>query len=174
LIAEAAEPLLNLKIPHSRNSSSVTRIAVWFCWVKPVTGTSELIALVRRSRAPHSESRNHHRRGRGRWPDAALVDRYVRHRPRPACWAPFGVSYVDVANTDVEAFLYWMRAHNERLAPSGRADSMELDLYNIAVRRSQEGVDEDLMSLKSLSRDGKTGARQRGSHTQPPRGNEAS
>src|SRR5207248_4145478 len=49
------------------------------------------------------------------WPDAATVDRYVRHRPwRTGAEPPFQRFPTWMwRNTDVEAFLAWMRLHNE-------------------------------------------------------------
>src|SRR5436190_969214 len=47
------------------------------------------------------------------WPDAATADRYVRHRPvRPDAEPPFQRFPTWMwRNTDVDAFLAWMRAH---------------------------------------------------------------
>jgi protein-L-isoaspartate(D-aspartate) O-methyltransferase len=68
------------------------------------------------------------------WPDAAAADRYVRHRPaRPGAEPPFQrfPSWM-WRNTDVDAFLGWMRAHNDNLKPERRAGLYGLDLYNMS------------------------------------------
>jgi protein-L-isoaspartate(D-aspartate) O-methyltransferase len=67
------------------------------------------------------------------WPDAAAADRYVRHRPaRPGADAPFQRFPTWMwRNTDVDAFLDWMRAHNDKLPAARRAGFYGLDLYNM-------------------------------------------
>lgn len=62
------------------------------------------------------------------WPDAAAVDRHVRHRPpRPGAEAPFRRFPTWMwRNTDVEAFIGWMRDNNADLAADG------LDIYNLS------------------------------------------
>lgn len=70
------------------------------------------------------------------WPDAAFVDRYVRHRPKRE-----GESEEDAPfqrfptwiwrNTDVDAFVRWLRRHNEALEPDARTGFYGLDLYNL-------------------------------------------
>ena len=68
------------------------------------------------------------------WPDAAAVDRYVRHRPtRPGAEPPFQRFPTWMwRNTDVEAFLSWMRAHNDKLPAARRTGFYGLDLYNMS------------------------------------------
>src|SRR3954470_11923621 len=68
------------------------------------------------------------------WPDAALIDRYVRHRPAASgAESPFQRFPTWMwRNTDVQAFLHWMRAHNESLTPERRAGFYGLDLYNMS------------------------------------------
>jgi erythromycin esterase-like protein len=68
------------------------------------------------------------------WPDAAAIDRYVRHRASVAekerafhrfptwMWR----------NTDVDAFVRWLRAHNAPLPAEQRAGFYGLDLYNLS------------------------------------------
>jgi protein-L-isoaspartate(D-aspartate) O-methyltransferase len=68
------------------------------------------------------------------WPDAAAVDRYVRHRPaRPDVEAPFQRFPTWMwRNTDVAAMVEWMRRHNDGIANrSNRAGFYGLDLYNM-------------------------------------------
>jgi protein-L-isoaspartate(D-aspartate) O-methyltransferase len=68
------------------------------------------------------------------WPDAAAADRYVRHRPaRPGAAPPFRRFPTWMwRNTDVDAFLGWMRAHNDNLKAERRAGFYGLDLYNMS------------------------------------------
>jgi protein-L-isoaspartate(D-aspartate) O-methyltransferase len=68
------------------------------------------------------------------WPDAAAVDRYVRHRPgRPGAEPPFQRFPTWMwRNTDMDAFLGWMRARNDDLEPRRRAGFYGLDLYNMS------------------------------------------
>jgi protein-L-isoaspartate(D-aspartate) O-methyltransferase len=87
------------------------------------------------------------------WPDAAYVDRYVRHRtPREG----EGASDEDAPfqrfptwmwrNTDVDAFVRWLRGHNENHHAEAMAGFYGLDLYNLggsmrAVIDYLDGVD---------------------------------
>jgi protein-L-isoaspartate(D-aspartate) O-methyltransferase len=68
------------------------------------------------------------------WPDAASVDRYVRHRPkREGEEAPFQRFPTWMwRNTDVDAFVSWLRQHNEALDPEAMAGFYGLDLYNLS------------------------------------------
>jgi protein-L-isoaspartate(D-aspartate) O-methyltransferase len=67
------------------------------------------------------------------WPDAAVIDRYVRHRTAgTAPKSPFQRFPTWMwRNTDVDAFIEWLRAHNEKLAVASRAGFYGLDLYNM-------------------------------------------
>jgi len=69
------------------------------------------------------------------WPDAASVDRYVRHRPKregeEAAFERFPTWMW--RNTDVEAFVRWLRRHNEGLAYEEMAGFYGLDLYNLGA-----------------------------------------
>src|ERR687892_743870 len=68
------------------------------------------------------------------WPDAAAIDRYVRHRGKG--------EGEDVAfqrfptwmwrNTDVDDFARWMRRHNQDRAYEKMAGFYGLDLYNLS------------------------------------------
>jgi protein-L-isoaspartate(D-aspartate) O-methyltransferase len=68
------------------------------------------------------------------WPDAAAVDRFVRHRPA-RLWAeqPFQRFPTWMwRNTDVAAFVDWLRGQNEAIAdPERRAGFYGLDIYNM-------------------------------------------
>jgi protein-L-isoaspartate(D-aspartate) O-methyltransferase len=67
------------------------------------------------------------------WPDAANVDRYVRHRPKregeEAAFQRFPTWMW--RNTDVDAFIRWLRRHNEAQEPENMAGFYGLDLYNL-------------------------------------------
>jgi protein-L-isoaspartate(D-aspartate) O-methyltransferase len=67
------------------------------------------------------------------WPDAAAVDRYVRHRPRrDGEEAPFQRFPTWMwRNTDVDAFTGWLRRHNAGREPEAMAGFYGLDLYNL-------------------------------------------
>ena len=67
------------------------------------------------------------------WPDAAVLDRHVRHLPpRDGADPPFRrfPSWM-WRNREVAEFLAWMRAHNATLAPEARAGFHGLDMYNM-------------------------------------------
>jgi protein-L-isoaspartate(D-aspartate) O-methyltransferase len=72
------------------------------------------------------------------WPDAAAVDRYVGHRSaqvhaRVHAEAPFRRFPTWMwRNADVEAFVGWMRAHNEQTPAERRAGFYGLDIYNMS------------------------------------------
>jgi erythromycin esterase-like protein len=68
------------------------------------------------------------------WPDAATVDRYVRHRP----WREGELKAFERfptwmwRNTDVDAFIRWMRTRNHGRAYEQMAGFYGLDLYNLS------------------------------------------
>ncbi|MCK1537503.1 MULTISPECIES: protein-L-isoaspartate(D-aspartate) O-methyltransferase [unclassified Bradyrhizobium] len=67
------------------------------------------------------------------WPDAAAIDRYVRQRAsRSSSGKPFQrfPSWM-WRNTDVAAFVEWMREHNDRKPARDRAAFFGLDIYNM-------------------------------------------
>ncbi|TCJ38390.1 protein-L-isoaspartate(D-aspartate) O-methyltransferase [Parafrankia sp. BMG5.11] len=68
------------------------------------------------------------------WPDAARVDRYVRHRPmRDGDEAPFRRFPTWMwRNTDVQALTLWMHDHNRDKPPAERAGFYGLDIYNMS------------------------------------------
>jgi erythromycin esterase-like protein len=55
------------------------------------------------------------------WPDAAAVDRYVRHRPARMNAEPTFQRFPTWMwrNTEVDAFIVWMRSHNENIGSEG-------------------------------------------------------
>lgn len=67
------------------------------------------------------------------WPDAAAIDRYVRHRPaRPGAEPAFTRFPTWMwRNTEVEAFSDWLRDHNKSLPDDRRAGFYGLDLYSL-------------------------------------------
>ena len=67
------------------------------------------------------------------WPDAAVVDRYVRHLPPPASGEPAFERFPAWMwrNSDVQAFIGWLRGHNDGLAPGARTGFHGLDLYSL-------------------------------------------
>ena len=68
------------------------------------------------------------------WPDAAYVDRYVRHRPKregeEAAFQRFPTWMW--RNAEVDAFIRWLRGHNEGCGPAQMAGFYGLDLYNLS------------------------------------------
>jgi erythromycin esterase-like protein len=76
----------------------------------------------------------------GDWPDCATVDRYIRHRPaRDLHFKPFERFPTWMwRNTDVDAFIRWMRGHNANRPYERMAGFYGLDLYNLSA--SMEAV----------------------------------
>jgi protein-L-isoaspartate(D-aspartate) O-methyltransferase len=69
------------------------------------------------------------------WPDAAAIDRYVRHKA-PAAFTESAFQRFPTwmwRNAEVDDFVAWMRAHNEKLAPGHRAGFFGLDIYNMSA-----------------------------------------
>jgi protein-L-isoaspartate(D-aspartate) O-methyltransferase len=68
------------------------------------------------------------------WPDAAAVDRYVRHRSSRAPQEPPFQRFPTWMwrNTDVDAFVGWLRRHNETVNAKRRTGFYGLDLYNLS------------------------------------------
>ena len=68
------------------------------------------------------------------WPDAASVDRYVRHRPpragEEAAFQRFPTWMW--RNAEVDSFVRWLRRHNEGRDPTRMTGFYGLDLYNLA------------------------------------------
>jgi protein-L-isoaspartate(D-aspartate) O-methyltransferase len=67
------------------------------------------------------------------WPDAAAIDRHVRHKPRRADAEPAFQRFPTWMwrNTDVDAFVGWLREHNGAQPEDRRAGFYGLDLYNL-------------------------------------------
>jgi len=68
------------------------------------------------------------------WPDAARVDRYIRHRPmRGGDEPPFQRFPTWMwRNTDIQALTSWMRDHNRDKPLDRRAGFYGLDIYNMS------------------------------------------
>ena len=69
------------------------------------------------------------------WPDAAAIDRHVRHRPpRAGAEPPFQRFPTWMwRNTEVAALIDWVRAHNERRTDAAhQVGFYGLDLYNMS------------------------------------------
>src|SRR4051794_30227843 len=69
------------------------------------------------------------------WPDAAAIDRYVRHRA-PAVVTERAFQRFPTwmwRNTDVDEFIRWLRRHNTALPAHQRAGFYGLDLYNLSA-----------------------------------------
>jgi erythromycin esterase-like protein len=68
------------------------------------------------------------------WPDAATIDRYVRHRP----WREGELRAFERfptwmwRNTDVDSFIRWIRLHNEGRDYEHMCGFYGLDLYNLS------------------------------------------
>ena len=69
------------------------------------------------------------------WPDAARVDRYVRHgEALSGGGEPFARFPTWMwRNTEVQAFADWLRDHNEPLPPEKRASFHGLDIYSLSA-----------------------------------------
>jgi len=69
------------------------------------------------------------------WPDAAVLDRYVRHRAasaaRHTAFQRFPVWMW--RNLEVKDFVEWLRSHNEDTRESDRAGFYGLDIYNMRL-----------------------------------------
>ncbi len=92
------------------------------------------------------------------WPDAASVDRFVRHRAKREgegadADSPFQRFPTWMwRNTDVDDFIRWLRGHNMALEPETMAGFYGLDLYNLggsirAVIDYLDDVDPDAAKL---------------------------
>jgi erythromycin esterase-like protein len=67
------------------------------------------------------------------WPDAARIDRFVRHRPHaPSEKAAFGRFPTWMwRNREVHDFVDWLRMHNESRAAGARTEFRGLDVYSL-------------------------------------------
>lgn len=91
------------------------------------------------------------------WPDAASIDRYVRHRParegeeRPFARFPTWMW----RNREVDELVRWLRARNEAREPAEMAGFYGLDLYNMAgsMRAVIDYLDEADPEAARIARD---------------------
>jgi erythromycin esterase-like protein len=135
MIAEAAEPLPDLDDPgfaHLFDRFADRRVVLLG---EASHGTSEFYraraAITRRLVAEHGFTLI---AVEADWPDAAAVDRHVRHRPpRPGAEPPFQRFPTWMwRNTDVAALVDWLREHNAGVGePRRRAGFYGLDIYNM-------------------------------------------
>lgn len=67
------------------------------------------------------------------WPDAARIDRYVRHRPADPHDEPAFTRFPAWMwrNEDVAAFVQWLHRHNRGLPPERRTEFRGLDVYSL-------------------------------------------
>ena len=67
------------------------------------------------------------------WPDAAAIDRHVRHKSSQSDAEPVFQRFPTWMwrNTDVDAFIAWLRDYNADRRPEWRAGFYGLDLYNL-------------------------------------------
>jgi protein-L-isoaspartate(D-aspartate) O-methyltransferase len=67
------------------------------------------------------------------WPDAASIDRYVRHLPTPGAREPAFQRFPTWMwrNAEVDAFVGWLREFNRSLPRDQRAGFHGLDLYSL-------------------------------------------
>ena len=69
------------------------------------------------------------------WPDAARIDRYVRHRAHePSSKEAFARFPTWMwRNVEMHEFVEWLRAHNERLPVQARTQFSGLDIYSLGT-----------------------------------------
>ena len=136
LIADAAEPLPDIDDPAFGAMFDRFADARVVCLGEASHGTSEFY----RARAAISR-RLIERHGftivavEGDWPDCATIDRYVRHRPaRDLDFTAFERFPMWMwRNREVDAFVRWMREHNESRAYERMCGFYGLDLYNLSA-----------------------------------------
>ncbi len=69
------------------------------------------------------------------WPDAAAIDRYVRHKPAPRSAEPPFRRFPTWMwrNVEVENFIVWLRTRNEAVADPAKAGFFGLDMYSLSA-----------------------------------------
>jgi protein-L-isoaspartate(D-aspartate) O-methyltransferase len=91
------------------------------------------------------------------WPDAASVDRYVRHRPRREGEEDAFQRFPTWMwrNREVDAFVRWLRRHNEGRELGDMAGFYGLDLYNLSgsIRAVIDFLDEADPEAAKLARE---------------------
>ena len=91
------------------------------------------------------------------WPDAAKIDRYVRHL-QPPTWVEEGFKRFPTwmwRNQEVADFARWLRGHNEALAPKQRVEFRGLDVYSLgsSIREVLDYLDRVDPQAASAARD---------------------
>jgi erythromycin esterase-like protein/protein-L-isoaspartate O-methyltransferase len=91
------------------------------------------------------------------WPDAASIDRYVRHRPRREGEEEAFQRFPTWMwrNREVDAFVRWLRRHNEGRELADMAGFYGLDLYNLSgsIRAVIDFLDEADPEAAKLARE---------------------
>jgi protein-L-isoaspartate(D-aspartate) O-methyltransferase len=135
LIADAAEPLLGFEEPDFAEPFDRFTDAKIAALGEATHGTSEFYraraAITRRLIERHGFTIV---AVEADWPDAAAIDRYVRHRPplerRESAFTRFPRWMW--RNQEVHDFIEWMRGHNASIRdPVRQAGFFGLDLYNL-------------------------------------------
>jgi len=91
------------------------------------------------------------------WPDAAKIDRYVRHL-QPPTWVEEGFKRFPIwmwRNQEVADFAHWLRGHNEAVAPQQRVEFRGLDVYSLgsSIREVLDYLDRVDPQAASAARD---------------------
>jgi len=135
LVADAAEPLPDIDDPAFGAMFDRFADARVVCLGEASHGTSEFY----RARAAISR-RLIERHGfnivavEGDWPDCATIDRYVRHQPaRDFAFTAFERFPLWMwRNEEVDAFVRWLRQHNDGRDYKSMCGFYGLDLYNMS------------------------------------------
>jgi erythromycin esterase-like protein len=156
LIADAAEPLPDIDDPAFGQVFDRFGDARVVCLGEASHGTSEFY----RARAAISR-RLIERHGftivaaEADWPDAATVDRYVRHRPaRDIAFDAFERFPTWMwRNAEFDGFVRWMRKHNQNRGYDRMCGFYGLDLYNLgaSMRAVTDFLDEEDPELAALA-----------------------
>src|SRR4051812_47562523 len=135
LIAEAAEPLPDINDPAFGAMFDRFGDARVVCLGEASHGTSEFYrARAAISRRLIQEHGFNIVAVEGDWPDCATVDRYVRHRP----WREGELKAFERfptwmwRNEEFDAFVRWMRGHNEARDYPLMCGFCGLDLYTLS------------------------------------------
>jgi erythromycin esterase-like protein len=156
LIAGAAEPLPDIDDPAFGSFFDRFGDARVVCLGEASHGTSEFY----RARAAISR-RLIERHGfnivavEGDWPDCATIDRYVRHQPaRNLKFTAFERFPLWMwRNEEVDAFVRWLRRHNDGRVYESMCGFYGLDLYNLSgsMRAVIEFLDKEDPELARLA-----------------------
>jgi protein-L-isoaspartate(D-aspartate) O-methyltransferase len=134
LIADACEPFDSIEAAPLDNLLDRIGDARVVLLGEATHGTSEFYRMRERiTRALIERKGFHFVAIEGDWPDAARVDHYVRHMEYPPSeWTAFARFPTWMwRNTEVRAFVDWLRAFNAGRTPDQRAAFHGLDLYSL-------------------------------------------